>query len=179
MSESPDPLEILLEIESLDRVPRTGFLLRGVERPESVAEHSFHLVFLVWRLGRHEDLDLQRAMALALIHDLAEVRTGDLPRTVAGHLPPGAKHGLERAVLQELFGEGDDAIALFEEYVAHETREARFVHDCDRLQLLLKARLYQRWGTGELDELLARVGDEAGSDFPGVAALEERLRAGR
>jgi putative hydrolases of HD superfamily len=171
----PDVLETLLELEGLDRVPRMGWALRGVDRPESVAEHSFHLAFLVWRLGRDEAIDLRRSLALALVHDVAEVRTGDLPRTVAGHLAPGAKQDLERAVLRELFGEGDEALGLFEEYVANRTPEARFVHACDRLQLLLKARRYRRWGGGELDDLLARAGEPA-SEFASVAALEERLR---
>jgi putative hydrolase of HD superfamily len=177
MSDRPDPLETLLELESLDRVPRMGFALRGVDRPESVAEHTFHLVFLVWRLGRDEAIDLQRAMSIALVHDLAEVRTGDLPRTVAGALPLGAKHQLEGTVLADLFGAGDETLALFEEYAANRTTEARFVHACDRLQLLLKARLYERWGSGDLDELLSRSAPAHG--FATIEALEQRLRTER
>jgi putative hydrolase of HD superfamily len=177
MDDTRKLLATLLEIEGLDRIPRIGYAARGVDRPESVAEHSFHLAFLVWALGRSEALDLERALAIALVHDVAEVRTGDLPRTVAGHLPAGVKHALESSVMAELFGAEHEAAALFEEYVANQTAEARFVHDCDRLQLLLKAHVYERWGTGDVAELLERR--SGGSEFESVARLEADLLAAR
>ncbi|HVS62760.1 MAG TPA: HD domain-containing protein [Thermoanaerobaculia bacterium] len=177
MDDTRDLLATLIELEGLDRIPRIGYAARGVESPESVAEHSFHLALLVWTLGRSEPLDLERAMAIALVHDLAEVRTGDLPRTVAGHLPAGAKHALEASVMAELFGEGHEAIALFEEYVANQTVEARFVHACDRLQLLLKSHLYERWRTGDLGELLNAAREPSG--FPSIARIEVRLAEAR
>ena len=164
----------LVEIEGLDRIPRIGYAARGVDHPESVAEHSFHVALLVWALGRSEPIDLERALAMALVHDLAEGRTGDLPRTVAGHLPPGVKHALESSVMRELFGADHDAVALFEEYVVGDSAEARFVHACDRLQLLLKAHLYQRWGTGDLDELFEHP-SEPPAPFASIARLEAKL----
>ena len=89
-------LDLLFEAQALDRIPRSGFVLRGVADPESVTEHVWHVVFLVWVLApRIEGIDLQRAMEIALLHDLAELRVGDLPRTAARYFPPGAKKAAE------------------------------------------------------------------------------------
>ncbi len=147
-------LDLLFELQVLDRVPRTGYALNGIAEPESVAEHTFHLVFLVWTLAKDEPtVDRARAVELALIHDLPEVRTGDLPRPVARHLPAGAKETAERAVAAALFEPLDDeANERLAEYQAGSTTEARFVRACDKLQVLLKVAVYERWGHRGLDE---------------------------
>ena len=75
MKPNEDLLETLLELQNLDRVARSGYELRGVSRPESVAEHGWHLAFLVWAVAPAIDsVDVARAIEIALIHDVAEVR---------------------------------------------------------------------------------------------------------
>lgn len=147
-------LETLLELQVLDRVPRMGYLLRGVTDPESITEHSWHVAFLVWTLGqRVPGLDRLRAIEIALIHDLAEVRTGDLPRVANRYFAAGAKESAEREVLAELLGPfAGRADELMAEYRAAETPEARLVKACDKLQLMLKVAAYERWGAGGLSE---------------------------
>src|SRR5579863_1061084 len=96
MELSPQLLELLLETEGLDRVARAGYALRGVAQPESVTEHSWHVLFLVWVLAQGDrTIDLARAMGIALIHDLAELRVGDLPRTANRYFPAGSKQAAE------------------------------------------------------------------------------------
>ena len=70
----------------LKSVPRTGWLDRGRRslRVESVADHSFGVALLAWgcALQRHAEgvaIDPERVLKLAVIHDLAEAETGDLP----------------------------------------------------------------------------------------------------
>ena len=92
MQPNPSILDALLELQALDRLPRTGYALRGVDDPESIAEHGFHLCVLVWALAADmPGLDLGHALELALVHDLPEIRIGDLPRTAGRYLPAGAK----------------------------------------------------------------------------------------
>ncbi len=174
-------LDLLLELQALDRVPRTGYSLRGVAEPESVSEHAFHTTFLAWALAAEEpDLDRARVVELALVHDLAEVRTGDLPRTAARYLPPGAKAQAEREAVRELLAPlGDRASALVAEYQAAETREARFVATCDKLQLLIKAWVYETWGTGNLGEFWDNLEGLTGDGFDSIARVLEELRARR
>jgi 5'-deoxynucleotidase len=78
------------------------FRLRFIERwslmrstlPENVAEHSFDVALLTHALctiarvvyGR-ESVDVERAVVLALFHDVSEVITGDIPAPVKHHSP--------------------------------------------------------------------------------------------
>ena len=170
-------LGTLFELQVLDRVPRIGYALRGVADPESVSEHSFHLVFLVWALVAEEpELDALRVLELALVHDLAEARIGDLPRTAAHYLPPGAKHGAETAALEELLAPlGERAAALHAEYAAASTCEARFVSRCDKLQLLVKATVYEEWGHAGVAELSRDLADLDDGGFASVRRILEEL----
>jgi putative hydrolases of HD superfamily len=147
-------LDLVLEIQTLDRVPRSGYVLRGVTEPESVTEHSWHVLFLVWALGaKIAGLDLPRAVEIALVHDLAELRIGDLPRTVSRYFPPGAKQTAEAAALAEILKPlPASAHALYEEYRQGSTPEARLVKACDKLQLMIKVAVYEGWGSAGLSE---------------------------
>ncbi len=172
-------LDTLLELEGLDRVPRTGWFLRGVADCESVAEHTFHVVFLVWAAGsRVSGLDLGRATQLALLHDLGEMRTGDLPRTAQAYLAREEKVKAERRALDDVLAPlAGRAAALANEYQAQETLEARFVKACDRLQLLLKAARYEAHGARGLEEFWESDFDDLG--FPVLAELAAELAARR
>ncbi|MEM9556986.1 MAG: HD domain-containing protein [Acidobacteriota bacterium] len=178
MMRHDDLLELLVELQALDRVPRIGYSLRGVADPESVSEHVFHLAFLVWALGRRvEGLDLLRALELALLHDLAEVRFGDLPRTAAHYLPDGAKALAERRAMADLLAPLDGAEELLGEYQDRESLEARFVSVCDKLQLILKARVYEEWGAASLREFRSGLDSFDDGGFEPVAALVAALKA--
>ena len=171
-------LDLLLETQALDRVPRFGYLIRGVGDVESVTEHSWHVVFLVWTLAdRVPGIDRARAIDLAMIHDLAELRLGDLARTAARYFPPGAKHEAESAALAEILGPlPDKTEELVAEYQEGRTPEARLVKACDKLQLMLKIAVYESWGaTG-----MARFWDNPDNFYDGgfdrVRELYEELR---
>ena len=143
-------LDLALELQSLDRLPRAGYVLRGVADPESVTEHSWHVLFLVWALGRQiPEVDVGRAVEIALVHDLAELRIGDLPRTASRYFPAGAKASAESAAMNEILAPlPANARDLYAEYQAAASPEARLVKACDKLQLMLKVAAYERWGTG-------------------------------
>jgi len=58
---------------------RRGWKLHGIENPETTASHIFHVAMLVWVVGRKkEDFDLEKAVKMALVHDLCEVYSPDL-----------------------------------------------------------------------------------------------------
>lgn len=176
---SPSLLDLLLELQLLDRVPRIGYRLRGITDGESVAEHTFQLALLVRLLAAEElELDRARAVELALLHDLGELRLGDLPATAAGYLPDGAKHEAERRAVEHLLAPADpDARAAYLEYDSRASREARFVAACDKLQLMLKVSVYQAQGRGGLAEFWANPGNFPDREFASVARLFDALRA--
>lgn len=174
-------LDLALELQSLDRLPRAGYVLRGVAEPESVTEHSWHVLFLVWALGRQvPGLDAGRAVEIALVHDLAELRVGDLPRTAARYFPAGAKAAAETAAMEEILAPlPARARELYAEYQAGETPEARLVKACDKLQLMLKVAAYERWGAGGLAEFWDNPDNFPDGGFAPVAELFAALRRRR
>jgi 5'-deoxynucleotidase YfbR-like HD superfamily hydrolase len=171
-------VDLLIELQALDRVPRMGYLLRGVGRAESVTEHCWHVLFLVWALGKGEpDLDLHRAIEMALVHDLAELRIGDLPRTVARYFPPGAKATAEAAALDEILAPlPPSTTELWREYHAGTSGAARFVKACDKLQLMIKVSAYERWGEGALAEFWHNPDNFPDGGFASVRAAFAALR---
>jgi len=174
-------LDLLLESQVLDRIPRSGYLLRGVAEPESISEHSFHVAFLVWALAaRTPGIDGARALEIALLHDLAEMRIGDLPRTSAHYFPDGAKQAAEsRAMADVLAPLPERARELYREYADAATPEARLVKACDKLQLMLKVAVYERWGTGALAEFWDNPDNFPDYGFAAVRELLDELRQRR
>jgi putative hydrolase of HD superfamily len=171
-------LDLLLELQTLDRVPRSGYFLRGISDCESVSEHTLHLALLVWFLaGEEPDLDRARAVELALMHDLAELRIGDLPRTATTYLPADVKHAAERRAAADILAPADPrAIALYEEYEEGATVEARFVRACDKLQLMIKVTVYESWGHRGLAEFWGNPANFPKSEFTSIEGLFRRLQ---
>jgi putative hydrolase of HD superfamily len=174
-------LDLFLEIQMLDRIPRSGYVLRGVADPESVAEHTLHVLFLVWTLGlKIEGIDVARAVEIALVHDLAELRIGDLPRTSSHYFPAGAKKAAEAAAMADVLAPLPERTRLlYDEYQEGITPEARLVKACDKLQLMLKVTVYERWGTGALAEFWDNPDNFPDGGFPVVRELFEELRSRR
>ena len=71
-------LNFLIEAGKLKRKKRRGWVVHQVKNPETTAEHIFHLAILVWALGKMKKINLERAIKMALMHDLCEVYAPDL-----------------------------------------------------------------------------------------------------
>lgn len=122
--------------EGLKDTLRSGYTAAG--RTEDTASHTWRLcLWLVLFGDAVEGLDQTRAMKMAVIHDLGEVISGDIP---AIH-QVGDKSAEERADFSALLGDIDDADAMLElwdEYEAGETLEARVVKGLDKLETILQ-----------------------------------------
>jgi len=70
-------LNFLLNIGKLKGKKRRGWLIHKIKEAETTAEHIFHLAILVWLLGEMKKLNLERAIKIALIHDICEVYSPD------------------------------------------------------------------------------------------------------
>ena len=170
---SPDEsVALFRRLLSLKETPRTGWLDRGVpaEETESVADHILMTTLIGW-MTADESLDRDRVLKLALVHDLAEAITGDPPPYDRADVPPAsdpdalraffsrrhvrhpdnkaAKDREEGVALEELRGmmperTGTEITALWHEYEAQETAEARFVKDLDRFEAFMQSREYAR-----------------------------------
>jgi putative hydrolase of HD superfamily len=129
--------EALLEALGLKDVTRAGWIRAGVANPESVAAHSWGMALLATQLCP-EELDLQRVLELCILHDIAEVRVGDI--TPHDDIHPDEKHRLETQAIHEM---GIEASEIFAEYESQSTPESRFVRYLDKLDMALQAEIYE------------------------------------
>ena len=156
-------LSILADLQRLKRLDRTGWVLRGLAPgAESVAAHTFGVAVAAMLLAdglraRGVELNVERVLRLALLHDLAEARTGDMPRTMAKYYGAEARRAAEGAAFEDVIGGiGAEQRAeygrLHAEYEGRASVEARLVKAADIVDLLAQALAFERAGARELDE---------------------------
>lgn len=154
-------LGLLKHGNQLKRTPRTGWVQRGVPQAENVAAHTFGMAYTALILAPHIDptLDVGHLLAMCLLHDLPEALTTDVPAPAWHYLPAGIKEDVERGVLGQMVGEGEQAgvlLALWEEMNASNTAVAKLVHDADKIDMYLQALMYeQQTGNQQLAEFWA------------------------
>lgn len=144
-------VEAYFEFNHLKQLYRQGWLQNGMpsQQCESVAEHSFSAALLtLFLVDSHvPKLDKWKVLCMALLHDLGEVHAGDF--TPRDNVTPQEKFRLEQQSVQKILSklpEGSTYIALWEEYAAGESPEAKFVREIDRLEMGLQASVYQQQG---------------------------------
>ncbi|MDT7541993.1 MAG: hypothetical protein QOE33_1897 [Acidobacteriota bacterium] len=162
-------LAILTDLQRLKRLDRTGWVLRGLAPgAESVAAHSYGVAFTSMMLAdevreRGVEVDVERVVRLALLHDLAEARTGDMPRTMAKYYEAGARTKAERAAFDDVVDglEGklkEEYSRLHADYEERGSLEAKLVKAADIVDLLAQALTFERAGAHELDEFWEGAG---------------------
>ena len=133
---------------------RRGWLDRGVRDCESVADHSFRLALMSLVFAERQKLDAGRALKLAIVHDLPEAICGDIAVRVKEEMqkvPNNEKKRLEEnALKQEMellpLDVAREVKALWKEYEARETKEAKLVYELDRLEAIFQAVEYEKAG---------------------------------
>jgi putative hydrolases of HD superfamily len=198
---------LLATLQGLKRVPRTGWIDRGVpiSEVESVADHSFLTALLAWLTALEDpQLDATRVLKLAVIHDLAESLVGDEPPYAAGDVPDPA----DREALRQFFSRRhvrtaenkaakqlaeqqaftrlaalmgpsarSELVALWEEYEAQATPEARFVKQADTLEAYLQSRHYAAMDPEIPLGGFSKMADQE-LDIPAFTALRDAAREG-
>ena len=134
-------LTFILEADKEKNIFRQTHL-SGHGRLENDAEHAWHMAIMIYLLKEYsnEEFDVAKAMLMALIHDLVEIDAGDTYAYDTKRLK-GQKER-EKLAADRLFGmlpddQRDELRALFEEFEACESAEARFAKAMDNFQPLL------------------------------------------
>lgn len=141
MSRLERQLEFLLELDRAKQVLRQN-TLADASRRENDAEHMWHLAVMALVLREHAaaDIDTGRVVEMLLIHDVVEIDAGDtFAYDEAAHVDKEAR---EIAAAERIFGllppdQAKWVWALWLEFEAKQTPEARFAASLDRLQPLL------------------------------------------
>ena len=154
-------LSTLVELQRLKRLDRTGWTLRGLPNgTESVAAHSFGVAATAMLLAdkcmaRGVTVNVEKVLRMALLHDWAEVRVGDMPRTATLYFGAAARKQAETAAFLDIAKavDADNAYAaLYDDYEQRQSLEARLVKAADVLDLLIEVLALERAGARGLDE---------------------------
>ncbi|OQV17457.1 putative HD domain-containing protein 2 [Hypsibius exemplaris] len=148
-------LEFMLIIGNLKKNKRTGWVIRDVPAPESVADHMYRMAILAMLLEEKSQengnaaakiIDKTRCIKVALVHDMCEAIVGDI--TPYCGVSVEDKHRQEKEAMismcQNLKKEvADEILSLYEEYENQVTVEAQTVKDLDRFEMILQAYEYE------------------------------------
>lgn len=134
-------LEFALEIDKEKNILRQTHL-SGHGRNENDAEHAWHMAVMAYLLKEYanEKIDIAKVMIMCLIHDVVEIDAGD----TYAYDTKGLETQKERedAAKERIFSllpddQKEEMIALFDEFEANETPEAKFSHAMDNVQPLI------------------------------------------
>ena len=133
-------LDFTLEIDKEKNIFRQTHL-SGHGRRENDAEHAWHMAIMTLLLSEYanEEIDVLRTISMLLIHDIVEIDAGD---TYAYDEKGAAtKEYREKQAAERIYGllpedQGQWLKALWEEFEAYETPEAKFAHVLDNCQPL-------------------------------------------
>ena len=133
-------MAFLMEAGRLSSVTRATRIADGT-RFENAAEHSWHLALFALTLAPHapEGVSIDRVIRMLLLHDLVEIDAGDTPIFAPGAEDTAMQDRAERAAADRIFGllpasQATAFRALWDEFEAAETPEARFAKALDRFQ---------------------------------------------
>ena len=136
-----DVFQFLMEIDKLKSVQRRTKVL-GTDRQENSAEHSWHFAVAAMSLAPYapQDVDINKVIRMALIHDIVEIDAGDV--LVYDLAARAAVHDQEIIAAKRLFGLlpaplNTQFLDLWNEYEAGETPEARFALVIDRVMPMI------------------------------------------
>lgn len=163
-------------LSRLKELRRTGWVERGVKEAESVAAHSYSVVFLSVLLADLRGLDVGEAARMALLHDLPEAVLGDLTPRMKKSAPNLRER--EREVVENLAKELPPRVAelwlrAWSRYQRGEGEVARLVREVDKLEMGLQAARYaERYGAESLQDIY-RSAEQAVRDPDLHRVLEE------
>ena len=134
-------LAFILEADKEKNIFRQTHLT-GHGRRENDAEHAWHMAMMIYLLREYanEEIDLAKAMMMAIIHDIVEIDAGDTYAYDEAAL--STQQEREAQAAQRIFGllpedQKQEMLALFEEFEDFSTPEARFARAMDNFQPLL------------------------------------------
>lgn len=132
-------LEFLYEIGAVRLIPRQWHRFH-MGNVGDLADHHFRVLWLSLIIAAREkaEVDTEKMMKMALVHDIAESRTGDADYLARQYVirkeDEGLNDMLEGTSLREEF------VALWHEYEQRECLEAKIVKDADNLDVDMELR---------------------------------------
>ena len=183
-------VDFILEADKEKNILRQTHL-SGHGRRENDAEHAWHMAIMIYLLKEYanEEIDVAKAMMMALIHDIVEIDAGDTYAYDAKGLESQKER--EEKAAERIFGllpedQKAELKSLFEEFEAYESPEAKFARAMDNFQPLLLNNSnggsdWKEHGVARSQVMKRHVKTKLGSDEIWQYAekiLEENVRKG-
>lgn len=165
--------------------------LSGNGRRENDAEHAWHMAMMIYLLKEYanEEIDVAKAMMMALIHDIVEIDAGDTYAYDAEGLSTQKER--EELAAERIFGmlpedQKEELENLFEEFEEYATPEAKFARAMDNFQPLLLNNSndggdWKEHGVGKSQIMKRHIKTRLGSEEIGEysqSLIEEHVRKG-
>ncbi len=140
-------MDFLKIAANLKTIPRQGWIDKiSIKHPESVADHTFSMAIIGMLLSDSNKYDTEKILRMILLHDLAESITGDFT--------PEAKSKDEKLLLENLTFKKilenlpeslqNQYFTIWDEFQKNESSEANFVHQLDKFEMVLQAKIYSK-----------------------------------
>ena len=149
MSKESNVVDYYLLCNKLKNVIRTGWENWHVnsERIESVAEHIYgvQMLAIAMKSEYQYDVDIYKVIFMLAIHELGETVIGDLTQfQINDKEKENLEHEAVHNILKGLI-DGETIEKLFLEFDQHETKEAIFAYQCDKLECDIQSKLYDEY----------------------------------
>lgn len=138
-------IDFFYVISELKKVPRKGWKEKvGIDKPESVADHSYGTAMMAMVFSDTRNLDTEKILKMALLHDLAESITGDF---TPNEISKENKTIIENEAIEFIFSKLTSNLAesykeIWKEYQEGTTAESMLLHDIDHLEMAVQAAKY-------------------------------------
>lgn len=167
-------LDFFNTVANLKNIPRQGWIDKlGIEKPESVSDHTFSMTVMAMIFSDLQRLDTLKILKMCLLHDLAESVTGDMtPSQISKEDKAVLETQHMAEILKNLPSELErEFLELWHEFQQNLTPESRMVHELDKLEMALQAKIYEKNGFSEVQSFL----DSAQNQIQNIE-LKEWLR---
>ncbi|KAI7090640.1 hypothetical protein KC356_g1319 [Hortaea werneckii] len=151
------PIPFFHLLERLKTTKREGWRRFGIDHGESIADHMYRMsiMTLLCPPTLSSTLDLPRCTRMALVHDMAESLVGDITpvdgvtKTEKSRRETETMDYICGSLLGSLPGQSnaharEQIRSAWQEYEDSQTPESHFVHDVDKIELLLQMVEYER-----------------------------------
>ncbi|MFB5605397.1 MAG: HD family hydrolase [Nitrosarchaeum sp.] len=139
-------LDFLYTSAKLKKIPRQGWIEKlAINQPESVADHTCSMAIMGMIFADMKNYDTEKILKIILLHDLVESITGDM---TPEQISKDEKMTLENKTMKIILKDLPKILqkqyrVLWDEYQSNKSIEAKFVHQIDKLEMALQAKIYR------------------------------------
>ena len=135
----------IYELGLMKMVEREGWRYAGIRHPETIAEHSLRASQIAFILAKLENADPYRASAIALFHEIGEIRIGDIHKVANRYIIAEEERAVQEQT-NKLGSIGKEIFDLWKQAEHKTTKEGIIAKDADLLELIFTALEYKSLG---------------------------------